>query len=186
MFTELEDRVLWYDGDSSLSEDAIMNLLINGKSIDGIFVDKTSSSIEQYNKFVGIDERILEKKELKAVFNFDWNIPNDYKQLDVETYVFERLYDEIDVLGHTIDSDNLTVLSRIERTKYELSRYKKRNFYELLKTIIYIINNLRNNGVVWGVGRGSSVSSYVLYLIGVHDVDSVKYELDFSEFLRDS
>ena len=35
-----------------------------------------------------------------------------------------------------------------------------------------------------GVGRGSSVASYILYLIGVHRIDSIKYNLDWKEFLR--
>ena len=36
----------------------------------------------------------------------------------------------------------------------------------------------------WGVGRGSSVSSYCLYLIGIHMVDSIKYNLDIQEFFK--
>jgi len=43
---------------------------------------------------------------------------------------------------------------------------------------------MRKNNLVWGVGRGSSVSSYLLYLIGVHKVDSYKYRLDIKEFLK--
>jgi DNA polymerase III alpha subunit len=38
--------------------------------------------------------------------------------------------------------------------------------------------------VLWGVGRGSSVASYCLYILGVHKVDSIKYELDIHEFLK--
>ena len=44
--------------------------------------------------------------------------------------------------------------------------------------------NLKTNSIVWGVGRGSSVASYVLFLLGVHKIDSVKYNLDWREFLR--
>jgi DNA polymerase III alpha subunit len=43
---------------------------------------------------------------------------------------------------------------------------------------------MRSNNIVWGVGRGSSVASYVLYLLGVHKVDSIKYGLDIREFLK--
>jgi DNA polymerase III alpha subunit len=43
---------------------------------------------------------------------------------------------------------------------------------------------MKERNIVWGVGRGSSVASYVLFLIGTHKVDSVKYELDFNEFLK--
>jgi len=38
--------------------------------------------------------------------------------------------------------------------------------------------------MIWGVGRGSSVASYVLYLLDVHRIDSMFYDLDPSEFLR--
>jgi DNA polymerase III alpha subunit len=50
--------------------------------------------------------------------------------------------------------------------------------------MIYLVDVMRENSVVWGVGRGSSVASYVLYLIGVHKIDSVKYNLDFKEFFK--
>ncbi len=43
---------------------------------------------------------------------------------------------------------------------------------------------MRDNEVIWGVGRGSSVASYVLYLIGIHKVDSMYYDLPINEFLR--
>jgi len=43
---------------------------------------------------------------------------------------------------------------------------------------------MRNNHVIWGVGRGSSVASYVLYKLGVHRIDSLFYDLSVDEFLR--
>jgi DNA polymerase III alpha subunit len=55
---------------------------------------------------------------------------------------------------------------------------------DVLKCLKYIIDTLRNNNLIWGVGRGSSVASYVLYLMGVHKVDSIKYDLNPEEFLR--
>jgi DNA polymerase III alpha subunit len=54
----------------------------------------------------------------------------------------------------------------------------------LLKYIKYLVDTMREHKIVWGVGRGSSVASYALYLIGVHKIDSVKYGLDINEFLK--
>ena len=54
----------------------------------------------------------------------------------------------------------------------------------MLKFLVYMVDQLKHNKILWGVGRGSSVSSYILYLIGIHKVDSLKYELDYKEFLR--
>jgi len=50
--------------------------------------------------------------------------------------------------------------------------------------MIYFVDTLRKHNILWGVGRGSSVSSYILYLIGIHRIDSIKYNLNIGEFLK--
>jgi DNA polymerase III alpha subunit len=62
--------------------------------------------------------------------------------------------------------------------------YQERNLFDLLKYLHYLVDIMKQNNVIWGVGRGSSVSSYVLYLLGVHRINSMFYDLDPSEFLR--
>jgi len=47
-----------------------------------------------------------------------------------------------------------------------------------------MVDNLRKRNVVWGVGRGSSVSSYVLFCIGINRIDPLKFNLDVGEFLK--
>ena len=66
----------------------------------------------------------------------------------------------------------------------ELEAFIQHGMMDLLFYLKYLVDTLRDNNVVWGVGRGSSVASYVLYLIGVHRIDSMKYNLDWHEFLR--
>ena len=70
------------------------------------------------------------------------------------------------------------------RVKSEYVLYEKKQFVKVLQFLIYFVDTLRANNIVWGVGRGSSVASYVLYLLGVHKVDSLKYNLDINEFLK--
>lgn len=70
------------------------------------------------------------------------------------------------------------------RVDNELKGFIEHNMFDLLFSLKYIVDTLRKNNVVWGVGRGSSVASYVLYLIGVHKINSLKYNLDWREFLR--
>ena len=72
-----------------------------------------------------------------------------------------------------------------QRLLEELQLYKSHNMIPVLLTIKYIVDTLRKNNIVWGVGRGSSVASYVLFLIGVHKVDSVKYKLPINEFFKE-
>ena len=70
------------------------------------------------------------------------------------------------------------------RVEEEMKLYNSFNLHNVLRFLIYLIDTMRAHGIVWGVGRGSSVASYVLYLIGVHKVNSIKYKLDIHEFLR--
>ena len=72
-----------------------------------------------------------------------------------------------------------------ERVSLELELFIKHNMYDMLHAMKYIVDTLRENNVLWGVGRGSSVASYVLYLIGVHKVDSIKYNIPIEEFFKE-
>ena len=97
----------------------------------------------------------------------NWFIPDEYKLLDIEKYLVEQCPEQ-----------NYTRL--IE----ELALFEQNNMIPVLKTMKYVVDTLRKNNIVWGVGRGSSVSSYVLYLIGIHKIDSVKYALPIDEFFK--
>jgi DNA polymerase III alpha subunit len=72
-----------------------------------------------------------------------------------------------------------------QRVDQELELFIKNDMYELLHVMKYLVDTLRTNGVVWGVGRGSSVASYVLHLIGVHKIDSIKYNIPIEEFFKE-
>ena len=71
-----------------------------------------------------------------------------------------------------------------KRVIKELNMYSERDLYSLLHHLIFLVEHFRKNNIVWGVGRGSSVASYVLFLIGIHKVDSIRYQLEIEEFLR--
>lgn len=62
--------------------------------------------------------------------------------------------------------------------------FEERRMEPVLRLLIYLIHHFRENNILWGVGRGSSVSSYALYLIGVHKVNSIAFDLDPKEFLK--
>ncbi len=194
--TELVDRTLWYDGDSTVASDRIVELISTGMPVEGLFVEKLTADIKQYNKLVEGDEKITIKKSNKPL-GFDWNIPEEYKGLDVREFIRGRgtqidgkMLDEFVERGWIDPDDGNTRLlpvemsERMARVDQELDLYETLGLTDVLRVLIYVINTLQAQNVVWGVGRGSSVSSYVLYLIGVHDVDSVEYDLDITDFLR--
>jgi DNA polymerase III alpha subunit len=115
-----------------------------------------------------LDQEHLNYPCPKTTINSDnWFIPEQYKNIDIEEFLVNQCPEE-----------------NYPRLITELELYRKNNMIMILKTMKYIVDTLRENGVVWGVGRGSSVASYVLYLIGVHKIDSVKYNLPIEEFFK--
>ena len=94
-------------------------------------------------------------------------MPDEYKNLDIEAFLIEHSPKE-----------------NYNRVAEEIQLFRQHNMIDLLKYLKYLVDTMRNNNIVWGVGRGSSVASYCLYIIGVHRIDSVKYQLDIREFLK--
>jgi DNA polymerase III alpha subunit len=73
---------------------------------------------------------------------------------------------------------------QLQRVGKELLMYQERNMFDLLRYLKFLVDTLKSKNIIWGVGRGSSVASYVLYLLEVHRIDSMHYDLDPGEFLR--
>jgi len=72
----------------------------------------------------------------------------------------------------------------LQRVGQELLLYQERDLFDLLRYLKYLVDVMKQNQVIWGVGRGSSVASYVLYKLQVHRINSIYYELNVREFLR--
>lgn len=151
-----------------------IELLYAGKDISKVeFV--STEDITKYNKFcddLGINRlRILGEDDFDRINTYA--IPQHYKGIDVEEYIRGL----IPTSGDSAEA----VEARVEM---ELALYKERNLFPIIQVLLYVVDVLRTNELVWGVGRGSSVASYILYLIGIHKVDSLKYNLDIKEFLK--
>jgi DNA polymerase III alpha subunit len=159
-----------------LDENDALNILLSGSEINEIVTEDMSwvETFNSYSSLFELDKKIKaslpssdKEKYINQCIN-NWNIPEEYSNIDV--------YDYIISLCSTQEEK--------DRVEYELTLYKEKELYNLLKFLIYFVDTLRKNKVLWGVGRGSSTSSYVLYLIGIHRVNSIKYDLDIGEFLK--
>lgn len=185
-YTELVDRVLWFDGDSCYRSSDIENGAI--RSARQIFVEKITPAIKRYNALVPKEQKITVKEHFnEEKLDLTWNIPEEYKKINVVEYLIQKLEQEETRNNWNEEGQQYhpAFVKRVARVQIEYNLYKKLNLIDALRALIFIINTLNQNRVVWGVGRGSSVSSYILYLIGVHDVDSVEYELDIEDFLHE-
>lgn len=159
-----------------LKTKGLMNLIKDGKNIDGLIAEDNYEA-RLYNKNLSSKGNlVLYDEEMKTqnqddfdqIHTLTWKTPKDYKDLNLYEFLINKCTNQ----------------DEIDRVNYEYELYRERGLIPLLLHLIYLIDHFRQNEIVWGVGRGSSVSSYVLYLIGVHKVNSIKYNLDIKEFLR--
>jgi DNA polymerase-3 subunit alpha len=91
-------------------------------------------------------------------------------------------YRSMDIAEHVLGLCNTQ--AELQRCGQELLMFQERSLFDLLRYLKYLVDTMIEHRVIWGVGRGSSVASYVLYKLGVHRVDSMYYDLDPQEFLR--
>lgn len=160
------------------SKTDILDIIYQGKVnlLGNILVDIDQSELERFNSSAQeAGESPLQSytplsiglNEFDQSLQSDWLMPDEYKNLDIEGFLVNECPKE-----------------NYQRLIDELQEYRSRNMLNLLRWLKYFVDTCRQNNVLWGVGRGSSVASYVLYLIGVHKIDSLKYNLDWREFLR--
>jgi DNA polymerase III alpha subunit len=108
--------------------------------------------------------------------------PLEQDRINQSTWLMPREYQELDIAAWVLDQCQTD--AERQRVGEELLLYLDRDLFPLLQYLKYLVDVFKANNIVWGVGRGSSVSSYVLYLIGVHRINSMYYDLDIHEFLR--
>lgn len=162
-------------GRAILDSNDLLDVMYQGTDIDNLLAEQ--DIVEKYNstlkklKVEGnglLTPNEIDQKEFDNSNQQNWYMPLHYKNLDVNEYI------------------NNLVKTDEEKTRVaeEMELYNSFNLHNVLRFLIYLIDTMRAHNIVWGVGRGSSVASYVLYLIGVHKVNSIKYKLDIHEFLR--
>ena len=163
-------------GDCVFTEQDTIDLLYTNPEFDisRLFFE----DVDQYNtavKDLGIDLPILKAipkrtglKEFDQKNCDNWHMPESYTKINVLQWLLDRCQ---------TDAEKLRV-----QTEYDL--FEKKNFVRVLQFLIYFVDTLRANNIVWGVGRGSSVASFCLFLIGVHKINPLLYNLDHREFLR--
>ena len=105
--------------------------------------------------------------------SFDWILPKKYLNLDLVDYSVQRLKER-----------GLTSELYQERLAFELEEMGRRGMFPFIRCVLFVVDKFRENNVVWGVGRGSSCASLVLFVLGINRVDPVKYDIPVEEFIK--
>lgn len=158
--TELSD-LLYDNPELDISNISVIDPEIYNNAVKQFYLDYPKLKAYQPITNISIEE-------FDQTNQANWFMPKQYQDLDISTYVL-----------------NLCKTDRErERVKIELDLFQKYKFEQVLRYLLYLVDSLKRNQIVWGIGRGSSVASYVLYLIGVHKINSLEFNLDIHEFLK--
>ena len=163
-------------GDVIFTEQDAIDLIYTDPNFDisKLFFSET----EQYTsslKELGIDLPVLNtvpnRESLQDFDNKninDWHMPEKYYQINVLEWLLDKCQND----------------EEKKRVLLEYPLFEQKKFVKVLQFLMYFVDTLRANNIVWGVGRGSSVASFCLFLIGVHKINPLLYNLDITEFLR--
>ena len=162
------------------SEDDVCDLIMQGRetaSLQGMIVDAS----------VNLEKASLLLDCIPALVNYDTlnDQPESLEEFDCrlqQTWHMPKKYQQLDIAQHILDLCNTE--EELQRCGHELLMFQERDLFNLLRFLKYLVDTMTDNRIIWGVGRGSSVASYVLYKLGVHRIDSMYYELNVEEFLR--
>jgi hypothetical protein len=164
-------------GEMIFGEKDLCDLIMQGhelSALNGMIVDKTVD-LGSMPDFLDPTPDLQQQKfhsvsvpDWHAQQQSNWHMPDEYKCLDIAEHVLSLCINE----------------AELQRCGAELLLFQERNLFDLLKYLKYLVDVMTTNHIIWGVGRGSSVASYVLYKLNVHRIDSMYYNLDIQEFLR--
>ena len=158
IFNETDIFKLLYQENISVLHQLPVNITTELANLENIALIKFKDVVSIEQPIAEFDKQTQQK----------WFIPDEYKDFDIQAYCIAKCI--------TIDEQT--------RVFEEYLEFERLHMIDLLRWCKYFVDTCTKNDILWGVGRGSSVSSYILYLIGVHRINSIKYNLDWKEFLR--
>jgi len=170
MKTDQYGQIIYNESDlvSMIMRDATIESLSGMLVEPDVNLETASAYLEQMPELIEYAFTDMTVAEFDEIKQNSWHMPAEYQHMDIAEYILSLC-----------DSE-----AKLQRCGEELLLFQERNLFDLLRYLKYLVDTLQANRMIWGVGRGSSVASYVLYLLGVHRIDSMFYDLDPQEFLR--
>lgn len=172
--TDLGDRRILEDGTVICDEHAAVEMLYQGLDLQNM-VMSPSEDVELFNQTnrrldAGLPEIPVAEQGIYGDLDWYslWLTPPGFEDIDVREFCLSMCDDD----------------AKRDRVNMEMDLYEERDMLPVLRHLIFMVNDLRQRQILWGVGRGSSVSSYVLYLIGINRINPLRFSLDIREFLK--
>lgn len=163
-----------------LTADEMVALLYEGRELNNDILGEASEEIHRYNELCRLNDKLEYRIPVADLLpdspegeharrRDTWFLPLSYAERDIWPLLEQRCSND----------------AERERLAQERVEYEKRGLLPLLRLMMYLVDEFRHRKIVWGVGRGSSVASFALYLIGIIKINPMRYGLEIGEFLKD-
>lgn len=179
--TPLKDRILRFDGVSIVEPEQVYDFFLRGVKPSQLLIQYPNSSVQKFNAQVADEDKVKMLEESPIRISADWLLPKKFQELEIEDYIAKKLEAFLATANYTEELE----AAAFSRVVDELDEIAKRGMTEFIRTIVYVIETFNEHDQIWGVGRGSSCASYILFLLNVHAVDCVKYNISMDEFFHD-
>jgi len=148
-----------------------------------IRVREATPEIESFNAQVTEAEHIRLEAPEPVSLDMTWRLPDEYRNLNLENRIVGEFMKRQDELLRKYGVEKYD--DAVVRIAAEFEQIEKRGMTEFMRTIIYVLDTFRKEGIIWGVGRGSSCACYILFVLGLHSVDCIQHEIPLEEFFHD-
>ena len=155
------------------------------------FYYKSTSDMERL--FGDVPEALANTARIADMCDFEFRFGNLYLPKiaaengktpfeQLRAYAFAGLEQKIE--GGYIRLDTQNKEDYTARAEYELSVIESMGFTDYILIVRDYVTYAKTHGIAVGPGRGSGAGSLVNYLIGITDVDPLRFDLLFERFLN--
>lgn len=169
-----------------MTNDIYGNPIYTENDIFDLYMQDPTRKINFFLSDKGIDfDEVLDLSSIPEIVKYDNNLNisvNEFDEMNQNTWFMPQEYTEMDIAKWVLD--HCKDQAELQRAGEELLLYQERDMFMLLRYLKYLVDTMKEHNIVWGVGRGSSVASFVLFKIGVHRINSLYWDIPISEFLK--
>jgi len=172
----------------------------SGKKYKDIFERFNHLYPDRPISFQDINVYIQPLEEIKKDFGSEWTEDIYDNSLEISNKVEEYEFHEnlkllpkpkkdahnqlIEMCNETLKEKGLDNEEYKERLKEELTVIKDKDFSSYFLVVSDMVRWAKDNEILVGPGRGSAAGSLVCYLLGITEVDPIKFDLLFFRFIN--
>lgn len=169
-----DGRPLGFETDEFYFKSSAEMTRLFGDIADGTPISNTQKIADMCNLELTFDKIYMPKYPFTGGVD-----PKIYLKNEVEKGLAEKL-----AHAHIVYDNEHSESEYRERIEYELSVIIGMGFDEYYLVVADFIAYAKKNGIPVGPGRGSGAGSLIAYLIGITDIDPLRYGLLFERFLN--